>query len=760
MKYIIVLNLFFFSILNCALGQRREVKTLSASKRKEVAINLIKQGGYYAAIDHFKELLVKEPDNQDYMFRLAESYFNSRDYKNSEIWYAKLTENKDLSKKKKANLSIAAFRYGESLKYNAKYDQAREVFDIFANSGYKETKGENYRSWAKNEVLSCEFALSNKDRLKYVEVINMDSNINSGYSDFAPRLKNDSTLVYSSIQEDSVITVRHGDKHFEHTKIYNATLKDSLWQMPEEQPNVNSIFEHSANGAYSAFGKRFYLTRCHMVKGKMKCKIYVSDSTKKGLSKPKKLKGVNHATHTFTQPFSAKIKGGKTEQEILYFVSDMKGGNGGTDIWYSMIDKDGNASKPVNAGRAINTPRDEVSPYYDSESGNLYFSSNYHFGFGGYDVFRAQGSGNKFSKPENMFKPVNSNLDDTYYTLNKKDKFKGFIVSNRPGGFALLSETCCDDIYTFSYRQPTVMVLNITDSITGKVINDVKISVKSTRYPFNTPDSLIFNTASEEMDNLEVQTDQTFLDNLRLAQNPSSFYVLETNNIIEIAADANNYHGARAYVKTDNKGIIDSLKVLQGGVKQEGTPRFVTMNIVLGKDRPKSKKNVSASDTVRLASSLKKEFENSIKKAAKVEKEKKEVVKDKKEVSVPAKKLVAAEFILDLHFVFDKTEIVESDQVELDSIVAILKTNPDTQMEFTTHTDAIGSDEYNMKLSYRRAAFINNYIVRKGVSQRRVSGKGYGETKHIAPNTNPDGTDDPIGRQKNRRTDIKLISKD
>ena len=369
-----------------------------------------------------------------------------------------------------------------------------------------------------------------------------------------------------------------------------------------------------------------------------------------------------------------------------------------------------------------------------------------------------QGSANKYSKPENMFKPVNSNLDDTYYTLNKKDKFKGFIVSNRPGGFALLSETCCDDIYSFHYRQPTIMVLNIIDSVTGKVINDVKISVKSGRYPSNTPDSLVFNTSPETMDNMEVQTDQSFLDNLRLAQNPNSFYVLETNNIIEIAANAANYNGTRAYAKTNKNGIIDSLQVLQGGIKQEGTPRFVIMNIVLGKEKPKMKKSVTVTDTVHLASSLKKEYENTEKKVKTVLKEKKEEVKTIVEVKAPVNKLVAAEFELDLHFEYNKTEIIEADQVELDSLVTIMKTNRDMTMEFTTHTDAIGSAEYNLKLSYQRAAFINNYIVRKGISQKRVSGKGYGETLHIAPNNKPDGSDDPIGRQKNRRTDIKLIS--
>jgi len=116
------------------------------------------------------------------------------------------------------------------------------------------------------------------------------------------------------------------------------------------------------------------------------------------------------------------------------------------------------------------------------------------------------------------------------------------------------------------------------------------------------------------------------------------------------------------------------------------------------------------------------------------------------------------EFALNLQFQYDKSEIVEWHQSRLDSLVDILKSNPALKMDFTTHTDAIGSDEYNVKLSYRRAQFISNYIVTKGISQKRINGIGMGEQVHIAPNAKSDGSDYPEGRQKNRRTDIKLIT--
>jgi outer membrane protein OmpA-like peptidoglycan-associated protein len=769
-----VKNFLFFIFLQILIvsnlvGQRREVKTLSAEKRHHVATSLIKQGGYYAAIDHMKDLIEKYPDNQEYMFKLADAYFHSRDYTNAEKWFEKLTETKDLMKKQKSKLlTIATFRYGESLKYNAKYDQAREVFDIFSNSTFKDIKGENYRAWAKNEVLSCEFALNNKDKVKFVEVLNLDSNINAAYSDFAPRLQNDSTLVYSSIQEDSVISVRHGDKHFEHTKIFTSTYRDSAWQEPVEKEKVNSIFEHSANGTYSADGKHFYFSRCRPINGKMKCQIYVSNvSSENKLSNPKIVGGgVNHGSYTSTQPYAIMMKSGKSEQEILFFASNKKGTNGGMDIWYSTIGKNGKVAKPINCGRTINSPRDEVTPYYDSENKVLYFSSNYHYGFGGFDVFKAVGSLNKYDKVENMSKPINSNLDDTYYTLTEADKYKGFLVSNRPGGMALLSATCCDDIYSFNNRQPTVLFINIVDSLTGEVIPNAKLTVKSTRYS-PLPDSILFNTNGEVMDKMEQGKDPSVLDHLNLSEKPSSFYVLDPKNLVQLEAKVPGYKNVKTMLRTNEIGSVDSVHVLEGSLNKSVLVKYVTINMSMAKI-PKSEIVrlivKEKRDTTKLESTLKEEYE-------KAQKAKAEQLANNGKVSEPSssssssnttkagKNIVfLSEFALNLQFQYDKSEIVAWHQSRLDSLVDILKSNPSLKMDFTTHTDAIGSEEYNMKLSYRRAQFISNYIVTKGVSQKRVNGIGMGEQVHIAPNAKPDGTDYPEGRQKNRRTDIKLIT--
>ncbi|RMG83714.1 MAG: OmpA family protein, partial [Bacteroidetes bacterium] len=91
------------------------------------------------------------------------------------------------------------------------------------------------------------------------------------------------------------------------------------------------------------------------------------------------------------------------------------------------------------------------------------------------------------------------------------------------------------------------------------------------------------------------------------------------------------------------------------------------------------------------------------------------------------------------------------------TLYKILVENPKIIVEISSHTDSKGDDEYNMKLSQRRAESVVNYLIKKGIEKERLHAKGYGETKPIAPNVNPDGSDNPEGRAKNRRTEFKII---
>lgn len=115
-------------------------------------------------------------------------------------------------------------------------------------------------------------------------------------------------------------------------------------------------------------------------------------------------------------------------------------------------------------------------------------------------------------------------------------------------------------------------------------------------------------------------------------------------------------------------------------------------------------------------------------------------------------------FVLEnIYYNFARAEIRPDAAKELDKLVQLLIDNPEIKIELGSHTDSVDTDSYNLDLSQRRANSAVNYIVQHGISPDRIVAKGYGESKPIARNTNPDGTDNPEGRQKNRRTEFKIL---
>ncbi len=110
-----------------------------------------------------------------------------------------------------------------------------------------------------------------------------------------------------------------------------------------------------------------------------------------------------------------------------------------------------------------------------------------------------------------------------------------------------------------------------------------------------------------------------------------------------------------------------------------------------------------------------------------------------------------------IEFGYDSSNIRTQSARELDNLVNILNDNPEIKIEMGSHTDSIASDEYNISLSQRRAEATRQYLISKGISPDRIKARGYGERVPIARNTNPDGTDNPEGRQRNRRTEFRIL---
>jgi outer membrane protein OmpA-like peptidoglycan-associated protein/tetratricopeptide (TPR) repeat protein len=111
-----------------------------------------------------------------------------------------------------------------------------------------------------------------------------------------------------------------------------------------------------------------------------------------------------------------------------------------------------------------------------------------------------------------------------------------------------------------------------------------------------------------------------------------------------------------------------------------------------------------------------------------------------------------------IFFDFDKATLRTASNVELKNLVKLMKNNPTIKVEISGHTDSKGTANYNQKLSEERAKAVVNYMKYNGISAKRMVAKGYGQTVPSAPNENSNGTDNPEGRQLNRRVELKIIA--
>jgi len=114
---------------------------------------------------------------------------------------------------------------------------------------------------------------------------------------------------------------------------------------------------------------------------------------------------------------------------------------------------------------------------------------------------------------------------------------------------------------------------------------------------------------------------------------------------------------------------------------------------------------------------------------------------------------LAADVLLD----FDKADILPKAEAALKQVAAVIREKAKGVVQIEGHTDSKGSDAYNQRLSERRANAVRDWLVNKeGLKNVRFATQGFGARRPVAPNKKPDGSDDPEGRQKNRRVEIIL----
>jgi outer membrane protein OmpA-like peptidoglycan-associated protein len=118
-------------------------------------------------------------------------------------------------------------------------------------------------------------------------------------------------------------------------------------------------------------------------------------------------------------------------------------------------------------------------------------------------------------------------------------------------------------------------------------------------------------------------------------------------------------------------------------------------------------------------------------------------------------KEIKIDLAADVLFDFDKADLKPEARPALEKVVAVLKAHPKANASIEGHTDGKGADQYNQTLSERRAESVRRWLAENGVSTR-MTARGWGKRKPVVPNAKPDGSDDPAGRQKNRRVEITV----
>ena len=385
------------------------------------------------------------------MLRLADCYRIIGEFELAEVAYQKI-----LKKKKNKENPLSYLNYGQSLKSSAKFAEAKIQFEEYIKMKPDDPMG-------KVLLASCDSAQLWLEQTIGKEVMNMEK-INTNLSDFSPIILNSNELVFTAVHSDSkkAFISFNGGLEVNKLDIYSINMNDLSPQKnikPTNLKELNSIF-HEGTATFNSSGNQVYFTRT--VKGKrdkntnqILSTLQIFYSIKDSLGKwsfPVSAFNFNSDKYSVGHPSLSK------DENFLFFISDMPGGYGQTDIYYLEKREDGSWTEPANAGNKVNTFGHELFPYI-ADNGILYFSSDAHPGMGQLDIFSAQYKnlpagkvGKKWTNVANLKPPINS-IGNDFGIVFDEDCFRGFFSSDRFDGKG------SEDIYSFSGDCPSNIIL-------------------------------------------------------------------------------------------------------------------------------------------------------------------------------------------------------------------------------------------------------------------------------------------------------------
>lgn len=407
----------------------------------------------------------KTQEKEKALMQLANCYRITGEFEEAEKTYQKILKNKKTP-------ATSYFDYGLALKASSKYLEAITVFEKYRSKAPADSTNAN------RMIKSCLMAQQWLDEPVEYDVKLVDK-FSTESPDFAAGYYMDGVYLCSSREgsKKPLLNFNGGnpnpalDFYFSYMNVPSDSVK-----VPDHFPGNLNTEEHEGPGTFTNEFSKLYFTKSVIGKKSKDTKrlkslqVYVTEKDSANNWKiAKSAFDFNSSLYSVGHPSITK------EGNRIYFMSDMPGGVGGTDIYYSDLQKNGKWGKPINIGKPINTIGNELFPFI-SEDTTLYFSSNIHPGMGKLDIFYSKPiNDTSWTEPMNMRAPINTIGDDFAFIKDSKLN-RGFLSSDRFNGKG------ADDVYTFSHIEPfsisvegsdiSILDQSFYDGVTYKLVND------------------------------------------------------------------------------------------------------------------------------------------------------------------------------------------------------------------------------------------------------------------------------------------------
>jgi hypothetical protein len=444
-KYILIL--FAFVILFPSLGVC-QLSSKQIDKKVKIAQKAYLKKDYATVISTYTELY-NQTRKDHYILKIANAHFKNQDYNKSIDWYNRASE---LYKKDSKQL----LQYAEANRNIGNYQKALESYIYYAIEN-------NDVESVYDKAYACEELLKAEQNAVLFDFHNLPSNTSFDEIGIA-NYRNSFVYIADRANIAAAKTVKENfQTPFLIQREYNYWLPEkALLKEVEKNKNISHV-SFTKNGNTVFYSKSDYVP----LKTRLKLKKYTPNdniyfATAMGN------KWLNEIEFPFnSREYQCKHPHINHDGTKLFFSSNMSGGFGGFDLYYSEL-INGRWSKPINLGDKINSPYDEEYPYL-SEDEYLYFSSNKPLGFGGFDIYKSKNTRNGWILPDLLPIPINSTFNDKGIVY-EYGLTQGFFTSDRPGGKGGF------DVYHFTPFDLRLEV-NVVDKDNGRLIEYAEVQL-------------------------------------------------------------------------------------------------------------------------------------------------------------------------------------------------------------------------------------------------------------------------------------------